>query len=646
MNRKHIRKLILQEFRNRLVEQEEKKKKSFPSRAAAQQAKEELEKNAALLGEGVPPEGPPGNGTMLSKADAIKLADDLKEAISGTELASGQLFGMGTNEELIIKTLKKIPTLADLSFVSHVFGEKHSGLFGTDSLADALQDEYGTFTEDEFYDVRAEIEAIYNRGLFALNGEVYTLRQIRQVEKRAKAAQQDLLKNVDQGDVDTFGDYAVDAAKATGAAAGIGAGAAAGVGAVQGMAMAGVTGTGLLASPAAASALGLTAAGTITTATGAGAAAASGAAGVGALGGTVGGALGLSNPVGWAILAAAAIGIGLYVAFDSAEFNEAELKMLSPDFYRGLGTMFKELSKNFQDAADAINLGEYSEEGEEGSVGPGGEGKEYPALGWGLERSFIENIVRTMNAYDETRGGIEGYVKSTPAQAWNPQIQESWSKFAPHALLNCSIYEFHKDKAEDAESWLTLSAGMKSDFPGYTPNPRGCLAFCLDAYYDEVRFGMGSGSSGGGTPAPSPGDVDPNPDSKPQKGGGKITIESTGGSDRVPLSVPFNNATEAALIRSIEDQFSENARRTAIKAASLEFDIILKNDGSIRRVKRKKPMGGAERDNFKGNLQNTVEDALEGRMQIFKKNPEKEKYLTPKGNLRIVIVIPGGYRIR
>jgi len=35
-------------------------------------------------------------------------------------------------------------------------------------------------------------------------------------------------------------------------------------------------------------------------------------------------------------------------------------------------------------------------------------------------------------------------------------------------------------------------------------------------------------------------------------------------------------------------------------------------------------------------------------MQIFnkKKNDEKKKYLTPEGNLRIVIVIPGGYRIR
>ena len=54
MNRKYIRKLVLQEFRNRLVEQEKKEKnkqKSFPNIEAAQQAKEELEKNAALLGE-------------------------------------------------------------------------------------------------------------------------------------------------------------------------------------------------------------------------------------------------------------------------------------------------------------------------------------------------------------------------------------------------------------------------------------------------------------------------------------------------------------------------------------------------------------------------------------------------------------------
>jgi len=631
MNRKYIRKLVLQEFRNRLVEQEEKKQKSFPNREVAQQAKEELEKNAALLGEGVPPEGPAGNGTMLSKADAQKLADDFYEAFSGTELASGQLFGMGTNETLIIDTLGKIPTLADLSFVANEYDEMHSGIFGIDSLSDALSGEYSSFfNKDEFYKVRSAIEAVYNRGLFAINGEVYTVRQMRQVEKRARAAQQDFLKNVDKGNVDTYADRALETAQVGATAAGVTTGALAGVGAVS--ALAGVTGYSLAAAPLA------------------GAIATGGAvSAVGGMGGAVGATLGLSNPAGWAVLAAAAIGVGLIVALDGGDFNEKELKMLSPDFYRGLGAMFKELSKNFQAAADAINLDEYPAEGEEGSAGPGEEGKEYPALGWGLERSFIENIVKTMNAYDETRGGIEGYVKSTPAKAWNPQIQESWRKFAPHALLNCSIYEFHKDKAEDADSWLTLSAAMKSDFPGYTPNPRGCLAFCLDAYYDDVRFGKGGASSGGGgTPAPSPGDVDPVPDSKPQKGGGKIRIESTGGSDRVSISVPFNNATESALIRSIEDQFSENARRTAIKAASLEFDIILKKDGSIRRVKRRKPMGGAERDNFKGNLQRTVEDALEGRMQIFnkKKNDEKKKYLTPEGNLRIVIVIPGGYRIR
>jgi hypothetical protein len=119
-------------------------------------------------------------------------------------------------------------------------------------------------------------------------------------------------------------------------------------------------------------------------------------------GGAFLGALGLSNPLGWAVLAVAAIGVGALIAYTDAEFNETELKMLSPDFYRGLGTMFKELSKNFQAAADAINLGEYSEEGEEGSAGPGGEGKEYDSLPFGLERSFIENIVRTMNAYDDT----------------------------------------------------------------------------------------------------------------------------------------------------------------------------------------------------------------------------------------------------
>jgi hypothetical protein len=651
MNRKYIRKLVLQEFRNRLVEQEEKKQKSFPNIEAAQQAKENLEKNAALLAEGVPPEGPAGNGTMITKAQAIKLADDLKEAISGTELASGQLFGMGTNEALIIETLKKIPTLADLSFVSHVFGEKHSGLFGTDSLADALEDEYGTFTEDEFYDVRSEIEAIYNRGLFALNGEVYTLRQIRQVEKRAKAAKQDLLKNVDKGNVDTFGDFAYDAAGvpaatgvAVGAAAGVGAAIAAG-GFAGGAAGAGLTGAAVGATGAAGLA-----------ALEVGATAATGASLFGTMAGGGGaflGALGLSNPLGWAVLAVTAIGVGALIAYTDAEFNETELKMLSPDFYRGLGTMFKELSKNFQAAADAINLGEYSEEGEEGSAGPGGEGKEYDSLPFGLERSFIENIVRTMNAYDDTRGGLEGYIEPAPAEAWNRSIQNAWKVFAPHALLNCAIYEFHRDEVDKAESWLDLSKAMKSDFPGYTPNPRGCLAFCLDAYYDEVRYGKerpsgggSGGGGGGGKDEDGPPALDPDIDGQ-RGGGGKIIIRSVAGSKgNVPLSEPFNESVENDLIKAINQQFSTKARRSTVKAVSLEFDIKVRGSGNIR-VRRRKPIGAVERDNFKGNLQRMVKDALQDRMQVFtkKKRKERKEYMTADDELRITIDIPGGYRI-
>ena len=660
MNRKYIRKLVLQEFRNRLVEQEEKKQKSFPNIEAAQQAKEELEKNADLLAEGVPPVGPPGNGTMLTKTQAISLADDFYEAFSGTELASGQLFGMGTNEDLIIRTLGKIPTLADLSFVAHVYEEMHSGMFGIESLADALSGEYSEyFNKDEFYKVRNAIEEVYNRGLFALNGEVYTIRQIRQVEKRAKAAQQDLLKNVDKSNVDSFGDFAVDAAGTSAVAAGVGVGAVAGTGAALASAVkaGGLASTLATKAGAGLGAVGLagTQAGIVGSA-GYGTAAYGGATGaVGALSGgltTGGAAAGLSNPLGWAVLAVVAIGVGLFVAYDDAEFNDKELKMLSPDFYRGLGAMFQEMSKNFQAAADAINLGEYSEEGEEGSAGPGGEGKEYDSLPFGLERSFIENIVRTMNAYDDTRGGLEGYIEPTPAEAWNRSIQNAWKVFAPHALLNCAIYEFHRDEVDKAESWLDLSKAMKSDFPGYTPNPRGCLAFCLDAYYDEVRYGKerpsGGGSGGGGGDGKDKdGPPAADPDVNAQRGGGKIIIRSVAGSKgNVPLSEPFNESVENDLIKAINQQFSEKARRSTVKAVSLEFDIKVRGSGNIR-VRRRKPIGAVERDNFKGNLQRMVKDALQDRMQVFtkKKRKERKEYMTADDELRITIDIPGGYRI-
>jgi hypothetical protein len=206
---------------------------------------------------------------------------------------------------------------------------------------------------------------------------------------------------------------------------------------------------------------------------------------------------------------------------------------------------------------------------------------------------------------------------------------------------------------DKAESWLDLSKAMKSDFPGYTPNPRGCLAFCLDAYYDEVRYGKerpsgggSGGGGGGGKDEDGPPALDPDIDGQ-RGGGGKIIIRSVAGSKgNVPLSEPFNESVENDLIKAINQQFSTKARRSTVKAVSLEFDIKVRGSGNIR-VRRRKPIGAVERDNFKGNLQRMVKDALQDRMQVFtkKKRKERKEYMTADDELRITIDIPGGYRI-
>jgi len=131
--------------------------------------------------------------------------------------------------------------------------------------------------------------------------------------------------------------------------------------------------------------------------------------------------------------------------------------------------------------------------------------KDITDLGFGLESPFIEKVIITMNKYAETRG-MDDY-NPCSGKVWTGRVQECWEKFAPHALTNCDAWgdKYSVDLfPSDAKDWGEMSDIMKSDFPRYTRNPKGCLAFCIDAYYCEIRFGnqtvssSGGGSGGGG----------------------------------------------------------------------------------------------------------------------------------------------------
>lgn len=536
----------------------------FVSSEAAQAAKDMLLKNAELFGQGVKA---PTNGFKLDDAKARQIATDLYEATeswtpSVSGLMSGKVGAVGTDEEAILKALGEIPTLADLSHVSQIYSEKYSGY----ELAETLEEEYGTFTSDEFYDVRMAIQDIYKRGLFVLAGEVITIEKMEEIASIAAKNKEALEKaqgsGAEGGNFDLAG-----LVGGTAGAAGIGVGAAAGTGAALG-----VTG----------------AAGVVTPALFGSAGAAAASAGAAAVTPGMGAAAGVSGiltaiPVGgWIALGVLALGVGLWVAFDNEEFNEQELKMLSPDFYNGLTEMFKSLSQNFRDAAAGIDPSLYPSESE--AQESAAEGEASSDLGWGLEQPYVLNIIKTMNAY-AAKKSLEGYTPPPEENKWSPVVQEAWLKFAPHALANCNLYS--QFKISNVENWKNMSAAMRSKYPGYTPNPRGCLAFCLDAYYCELRYGNeapssgGGGRSGGGGGGGSGGDGD-------RRGGGaqkvsskKITVElaQTGKSFKESgFSLEGGGDPDERMIQAILNEMSAQSKRAGYPGGILTFFLVIRGN--------------------------------------------------------------------
>jgi len=601
----------------------------FVSSEAAQSAKEMLLKNAELFGQGVEA---PTNGLKLDDGKARQIATDLYEATEGwtpsvSGLMSGKVGAIGTDEAAILKALGEIPTLADLSHISQIYSERNPGY----ELAETLEEEYGTFTSDEFYDVRMAIQDIYKRGLFVLAGEVITIKKLKEIASIAAKNKEALEKA--QGKSAEGGDFSL--AGLTGGyagAVGVGVGAVAGTGAALGIAAAFPTAT----------AGALQAAGT----TAAGAAA--------SLAGVKAAAMLAAVPAGgWIALGVIALGVGLWAAFDNEDFNEQELKMLSPDFYIGLEKMFEELSKNFKEAADGIDPSLYPSESEAQETAAAGEASS--DLGWGLDQPYVLNIIKTMNAY-AVKKSLEGYTPPPEENNWSPVVQEAWLKFAPHALVNCNLYNGFK--ISDVSNWKNMSAAMKSKYPGYTPNPRGCLAFCLDAYYCELRYGnqapssSGGGGGGGGGGSGGSGDGRETAETK-RTASNKITVElaQTGESftgSGFRLEGPGN--PDNLMIEAILNEMSAESKRAGYPGGLLTFFLVIRgNRISDVRIER----GGGQNSGLNypyRNLLRTFEDI--GNRLIFpatKDVPYSDKggsFDNPKGlggkGIKVTFNVPAG----
>jgi hypothetical protein len=578
--------------------------------AATAALKKELLSQAKLLEKGC------RTGVGLSKGMTRKkardLADKLYEATEGAGdgaitgavayATMGLVSGLGTNEVAVQEVFSDpaIKCLADLSYVAYMYEKNYPGY----TLASTLAGEYGYFSSTEFRkNVRDPLEDLLSDNpIFILGDTKFDAEKIAQMKRDAEQFTSDSQELVGRDGTER----ALDAGKGVAAAAGV-LGAIGAAGNVAGtISVTGLTGGGLLSAMGSGFIGGATV-GTVGTAGAAvGTAAVTGtAAGTGAFLPVVGSALAAIPGPGWAVLGVLAVGSALFMAFDEADFTAQEESMLSPDLYIGLNDTFKESSEALRSEAEKAFIPLPAQEEEE-EIDPidGDPDVLYPVLPpdidslGGSTSDLIRKIQFVMNKYSESRNLSAS--KIAVDGKWGNETQEMWrSVFVKDVFKNHPVFS-EMSFAGEAQSgsmyiWKDLSANMISSYPGYTPGQRGCLAFCLDAYYGNNRYGKinmgdelqgGSGGGGGNKKVViSPEDKDKNKD---KKGGESQKRASSSGSSwrDIDIDVRFNkNNVRALNLDDTKTTRLENA--SSLKSVSNSLWMTMSQDlvANMRRSK-------------------------------------------------------------
>jgi len=314
--------------------------------------------------------------------------------------------------------------------------------------------------------------------------------------------------------------------------------------------------------------------------------------------------------LGWALLAAELADWAM-----SGNIQEDTALALDSKLYLKIKDMFRQVLPGLEASRAAMAGTPVLEASEEA----GADESKSTSLGWGLEQPYVLNIIKTMNAY-ASKKSLEGYTPPPEENKWSPVVQEAWLKFAPHALANCGLYS--QFKISNVDNWKNMSAAMKSKYPGYTPNPRGCLAFCLDAYYCELRYGneapsssSGRGGRGGGGGGGS-GEDDTKRGKETKGSSKKITVKlnQTGKNFKSSgFSLSDNRDPDELMIKAILNEMSAQSVRAGYPGGQVTFFFVLDKNNKIVDVQNE--LGGGQNAGLNlplKNIRNALEDIAKG----------------------------------
>ena len=239
-----------------------------------------------------------------------------------------------------------------------------------------------------------------------------------------------------------------------------------------------------------------------------------------------------------------------------------------------------------------------------------------------------------MNAYNDVFK-MKGYTPCSGGK-WTSSVQKCWEIFFPHAIANCDAWGTEYDMGDfpngSNTKWPEISALMSSDFPRYTNNPKGCLAFCLDAYYCDIRFGTnpagamfgdgGVGDNGGGAKDGDGDDLKDKPPAAAIPGGPiatyagiEIVLGKTGaGFKDAGFTLPGGSDPDYVIKRNLMLMQSNRSQTVGFPGNTVNLDLVVNKKGDkvidIKRLKFDGSMRGfkPKRSNIKSDLLSFARD--------------------------------------
>lgn len=224
-----------------------------------------------------------------------------------------------------------------------------------------------------------------------------------------------------------------------------------------------------------------------------------------------------------------------------------------------------------------------------------------------FEAPYVKNIAMAMNEYNEKnnigRSPWQDDKECPVDDNWSDEMQNFWLGYILHVFSNeegCDLFNEYGFTRAELSDWTQISRMLVNDYPRYTRNPKGCLAFVLDTICCKIVYGMQQpdrSTPARSTPARStPGrtttrpdvSIPSAPDSGRRQGSSRITIKLGQGQNNFTNTGFSHNSGEnpdTYLKKLIKGFLDRRASASGVRPGTMQFYMYLdENNNKVNRT--------------------------------------------------------------